>query len=212
MARFIQILGNFEGPSEPWLITFNRAWKFYDSFPAYGYKIKGWEIDDEDWCKELKQYNLEKYIVNIDACQPEDMQLGKSMVHSLFIRDGTLNDLAIDYHRIMDSRQNKNMKGVPFEENKTYTTYETTIKVIEKKEETMVVEYHEKLLEVPLYRWADGSESTVINDTRKLNKHPIISYRCPEDLLDLLDSMSRLMGCHNPDCPEEDEEGEYRAE
>ena len=208
MARFIQILGNYEGPSEPWLISFNRAWRFSGAFPAYSYEIKGWEIDDEDWCKKLKQYNLERFIINMDAHQPKNMQLGESMVHSLFIRDGTVNDLAIDYFYEVEERRRQGVKGVPFEENKTYIYYKNVIKVIEKREETMVVEYQEKLIEVPIYRWKDGSESTVIMDTEKLDKHPFVSTKRSDDLLNLLDGFSRSMEFNKPDYPEEDEEGE----
>ena len=123
----------------------------------------------------VKECDLEECITLIDMCQPFRMKLGKDMVHSLFVTKGTLKDLLVNYHHELRLRLGTNYERAPFVENMVYDSYNTIIKIISKNEDTMIVEYADDIVEVPIYRWRDGTESTVVIDLKAKKKRPVMS-------------------------------------
>lgn len=182
LARFVQILANYEEPSDRHGIYVGSNWRL--PCPAYGYLIDGWKIvDEENWkvSEMVKECDLEECIAFIDMCQPFRLRLGKDMVHSLFVTNGTLKDLLVNYHYELRTRRDNAYERTPFVEHVTYNTYKTTIKIISRNEDTMIVEYADDIVEVPIYRWRDGTESTVVIDLEAKTKHPVMSTT-PVDL------------------------------
>lgn len=175
MARLIQVVSNFEKDER-----FGVMIGHLHDMPlvCYPYEIEGWGFSKE--CMEqyepiLKNENLERFIRVIDRMQPLNMQIGEGMIHVLYDRDETLNDLSIDYHQELRERKSERIEGKPFVESRRYETYGRGVRIIEKKDTAMTVDYDGSIQEVPLYKWIDGSESTVVIDCEEMKKHLILS-------------------------------------
>ena len=105
MARLIQVISNFEG-TDPYGVLIGRFRELpeYD----YAYEIDGWELTEV--CRNkydaiLKRYDLERFIVRVDLCQPYSPRLGDGLIHMFYTRNESLKDLHLDYYEILYERE-----------------------------------------------------------------------------------------------------------
>ena len=204
MARLIQVVSNF-GTDDPYEVVVGLS----DDLPCvcYGYEIDGWEFSNmEKYGEDFDKLNIERFLRTIDLYQTEELQLGDEMIHVLYERNETVKDLCIDYHQQLRNRERRGIDGKPFVKNRQYTTYNNTIRVVEKKDTSMIVNFEDSIQEVPLYKWIDGSESTVVVDFNKKKQYPILSVKeASLSLSEMLDGFNRSRSFEYPES-EEDEE------
>ena len=176
-ARLLQIAANFEGDGHSQVsIGYERELPI----PAYSYTLEGWGFVQEDmerYKNHIQSSNIEGNIIAVDRCQPLELQLGDRLVHALYNRHETVQDLNIvEFRWMIRGRLRRDGWGVPFAESKSYTTYGRTIRILKKLDISMLVEFNGAETEVPLYGLLDGSESTVVIDPVKHDKCPIFSF------------------------------------
>ena len=122
-----------------------------------------------------------------------------------FMRGESLKDLHLDYHRELDERED-DVKIEQFKESASYSTYGRTIRVIRRSNTMMTIVYEGEMMDVPIYRWIDDSESTVIIDMKTREKHPIMSIPVIESGLGrAIRGLHESMRFEQPDVDYEDE-------
>ena len=205
MARLIQVISNYEG-IDPWGVIVDKL----SSLPCccYSYEIDGWELTDKCRAKyddSLNHYNLERFIVEVDRRQPYRNRLGEGLIHMFFMRGESLKDLHLDYYHELDERED-DVKIEQFKESASYSTYGRTIRVIRRSNTMMTIVYEGEMMDVPIYRWIDDSESTVIIDMKTREKHPIMSIPVVEYRLGrTIRGLQECMRFEQPDVDYEDE-------
>ena len=182
MARLIQVISNYES-TDQWGVMVDRPRALPDC--SYAYEIDGWELSDKckaEYADILSHYDLERFIVEVDSRQPYSDRLGEGLIHMFYTRGETLRSLHVDYYREMYERED-DVEIEQFQESLSYSTYGKTIRVLRRADTMMTVDYEGEIVDVPVYRWRDGSESTVIIDMKKRKKYAIMSIPAVESEL-----------------------------
>lgn len=204
MARLIQVISNFEGIDQ-WGAMVDKPSELPDC--SYSYEIDGWELSDEckaKYAEILSHYDLERFVVEVDRRQPYSNRLGEGLIHMFYTRGETLKALNVDYYRVLSERGD-DVKIEQFQESRSYSTYGKTIRVLRRAETVMTVDYEGEIVDVPVYRWKDDSESTVVIDMKKRKKHVIMSV--PDGKSGLGKALRRFhegMEFEEPDVPFDD--------
>lgn len=83
MARLCQVIANMFGGTTS--IGIDQCKNLdCDNYDNGVYLIKGWKIVDRQFLrgKEQNEYELEKFLYDLDECQPENSRIGKDKIHS----------------------------------------------------------------------------------------------------------------------------------
>jgi len=169
-ARLCQVIGNFIG-ADGLSVGIDEVQKLdKDNGDNGTYLVEDWKIVGRRFFdgQEQSLYPLHQMLHVIDESQPEAQQLGNDMIDSLLYNDKTIDEVSWNYHHETARRIEDGVEVEGFHVGRYYTTNhddpKSYAKVIDKTRTDIILTFDGQGQKCPLFRWKDGSESTLYID------------------------------------------------
>ncbi len=169
-ARLCQVIGNFLG-ADGVSVGIDEVGRLdKDNGDNGTYLIEGWRIVGREFFSGQEQeiYSLQRVLQAIDESQPEDQKLGNEMIDSLLYNGKTISDVSWNYQYEMMRRIKEGIAVEGFRVGRFYALggkdRESYAKVIDKTLTDIILVIDGQAMKCPIFRWRDGSESTLIQN------------------------------------------------
>jgi hypothetical protein len=167
-ARLAQIVCNFMG-GDGYSVGIGRLDRLDMNNGDNGtYVLEGWRVVERLHYsgEEQNEYDYDKFIMNLDECQPDDQKLGNKMIRGLLKNGKTLPEVSFQYHFSMERRFGLGITAKGFRIGRSYAVFGAgvcdNVEVMEISDDRMKVRFQGRILEGPKYVWKDGTESFVV--------------------------------------------------
>ena len=169
-ARLCQVIGNFMG-AEGCSVGIDEIGRLdKDNGDNGTYLIEGWRIVGREFFdgQEQEIYLLDEMLHAIDGAQPEDQKLGSDMIDCLLYNGMTISDITWNYQYEVARRIEEGEAVDAFHVGRFYALRKddpkSCAKVIDKTLNDIILVIDGQAQKCPIFRWKDGSESTILTD------------------------------------------------
>ncbi len=167
-ARLAQIVCNFMG-GDGYSVGVGRLDRLDMNNGDNGtYVLEGWRVVERLHYsgEEQNEYDYDKFIMNLDECQPESQKIGDKMIHGLLKHGRTLPEVSFQYHFSIERRAGHGIRTKGFLIGQPYAVFGAGIHgdivIMENSEDKVMARFQGGILETPKYVWRDGTESCVV--------------------------------------------------
>ena len=169
-ARLCQVIGNFMG-AEGCSVGIDEIGRLdKDNGDNGTYLIEGWRIVGREFFdgQEQEIYLLDEMLHAIDGAQPEAQKLGNDMIDCLLYNGMTISDVTWNYQYEVARRIEEGEAVDAFHVGRFYALRKndpkSCAKVIDKTLTDIILVMDGQAQKCPIFRWKDGSESTILTD------------------------------------------------
>ena len=169
-ARLCQVIGNFMG-AEGCSVGIDEIGRLDKNNGDNGtYLIEGWRIVGREFFdgQEQEIYLLDEMLHAIDGAQPEAQKLGSDMIDCLLYNGMTISDVTWNYQYEVARRVEEGEDVDAFHVGRFYALKKNDpksyAKVIDKTLTDIILVIDGQAQKCPIFRWKDGSESTILTD------------------------------------------------